>query len=169
MEPERHSTRRRFVTLASGLGITALAGCMDGQNGGGEGNETDGEGDDNGSTPEARNEPPNVEGTNLFVRVVDGEGAAIEGATVTITGGTLDGEEFETDPDGRVIRRNVEPGEYTVVAAVDEREDGEEITIETDDDATLTFEFPAPSDENENGNGSENGTESEGEGAENGG
>lgn len=167
MIPERSVTRRRFTTLISGLGAATLAGCMDeggedgeGDGDGGEENDSDGSGESenagqNGDGEDGEQDVPNVEGTNVFVRVVDAEEAAIRGATVTITGGSLDGEEFETDVDGRVIQQDVEPGEYTVTATTDGEGQEEKFTLEKGDDENLTFTFPASSEggEKQGGNG----------------
>jgi Carboxypeptidase regulatory-like domain len=159
MDPER-SSRRRFLGLTGALAVSALAGCTDDEsdgNGGGEENgseegarregtgentEADESGSESGAehgNPESENDLPNVEGTNLFVRVVDGEGAAIEGATVTVTGGAFDAEAFETDADGRVIEQGVEPGEYTVTAALDGEEAEESFTLSEGDDESIVL------------------------------
>lgn len=160
MIPERRTTRRRFTALLSGLGVATLAGCLDdgGEDGegGGNGEEDNGSSEgtgDNETGDDGEGDVPNVEGTNVFVRVVDGEGAAIPGATVTITGGGFDGEEFETDVDGRVIQQNVEPGEYTVTATADGAERAEEFSLEKGDDENLTFTFSASSEDGGEGSG----------------
>ncbi|MDL5362268.1 carboxypeptidase-like regulatory domain-containing protein [Halalkalicoccus sp. NIPERK01] len=186
MDPERHGTRRRVLGLIGALGVASLAGCTDdedeptdgegdGEDGGSEGtgpketgeeseaDETGAEsGEEHGAPEDGGGGSPNVEGTNLFVRVVDGEGAAIEGAVVRITGGSLDGEEFATDADGRVIRRNVEPGEYTVTASVGDREDERRATVEEGDDEALTFTFSAASEGGEDGSNGNAGGETGG-------
>ncbi|ADJ14175.1 carboxypeptidase-like regulatory domain-containing protein [Halalkalicoccus jeotgali] len=174
MNPERHPSRRRFL---AGLAVAAtLAGCADenGSTGGGdEGGEEGGADDESAEDPEGDNESGaghgapedgglDVEGTNLFVRVVDGTGLAIEGATVTVSGGAIEDESFTTDADGRVIRRGVEPGEYAVTAAVGDREDRREVSLAADDDESLTFTFEtAPSEGGDTGSstGNESGTD----------
>lgn len=180
MDPER-SSRRRFLGLTGALAVAALAGCTDDEN-----DENDGNGEENGSEEgagreggdeeteadesgsesgaehgdsETEDDLPNVEGTNLFVRVVNGEGAAIEGATVTVSGGAFDAEEFETDADGRVIEQGVEPGEYTVTATVDGEEAEESFTLSEGDDESVTLTLPlAGAEGEESDDGGENGS-----------
>ncbi|MCL7416561.1 MAG: carboxypeptidase-like regulatory domain-containing protein [Halalkalicoccus sp.] len=181
MTPERHGSRRRFLGLAGALGVAALAGCTDEEssgNGDGEGNggeeaasegtEENTEADESGSesgaehgNPESENDLPNVEGTNLFVRVVDGEGAAVEGATVTVTGGAFDAEAFETDADGRIIEQGVEPGEYTVTAALDGEEAEESFTLSEGEDESIALTLPLAGAEGEE---ADDGGENEGNG-----
>ncbi len=177
MTPGWRLTRRRlFVSTAGGL--AALAGCTDDEDGSEE-NGDEGENDEVGEPSadessgydgddedygegggengeqgsQAGEETLDVEGTNLFVRVVDGERIAIEGATVTITGGAFDGEAFETDADGRVIQRNVEPGEYTVTASVGGEEHQERAALETGHDESLWFTFSSSAGEEERNDG----------------
>lgn len=180
MRLERYIPRRRVLVATIGPALASLAGCTDDENGNGddsddgseeeggtereeaeEETEADEGGDESGEEhgePEGEDDLPNVEGTNLFVRVVDGEGAAIEGATVTVSGGAFDAEEFETDADGRVIEQGVEPGEYTVTASVDDEETETEFTLAEGDDESVTLTLPVAGDE-ESGDGNEsNGT-----------
>lgn len=169
MIPERSITRRRFSALTGiGVAIAALAGCTEdegddgngsdeAENGDGGGPTTDENGEGGGDDEDYEGEGTDgerededaltVEGTNLFVRVVDGERIAIEGATVTIAGGAFDGEERETDADGRVIELGVESGEYTVTVSTGGEEQTEGFTLEAGDDESLTFAFSPPSEE----------------------
>lgn len=177
MRLERYIPRRRVLVATIGPALASLAGCTDDENGNGDdgdedGSEEEGEADREGAEeeteadegdaesgeehgePEGEDDLPNVEGTNLFVRVVDGEGAAIEGATVTVSGGAFDAEEFETDADGRVIEQGVEPGEYTVTASLDDEEAETEFTLGEGDDESVTLTLPVAGDE-ESGDGNE--------------
>lgn len=181
MRLERYIPRRRVLVATIGPALASLAGCTDDENGNGddsddgseeeggtereeaeEETEADEGGDESGEEhgePEGEDDLPNVEGTNLFVRVVDGEGAAIEGATVTVSGGAFDAEEFETDADGRVIEQGVEPGEYTVTASLDDEEAETEFTLGEGDDESVTLTLPVAGDEGDGGDGNEsNGT-----------
>lgn len=153
MEPERSIGRRRFVSRAGALCLLALAGCTDdgedavsdGENAG----EADGEngteegieaGDEN-ETEAVEEEPPapEIEGTNVFVEVVDGEGTPVPGATVTVTGGTYDEAAFETSAGGGVILQDVEPGEYVITATTDAGEDERTVSIEEGEDAHVSL------------------------------
>lgn len=64
-----------------------------------------------------------MEGTNVFVEVVDGEGVPVSGVTVTVTGGEYDGQEFEIGPGGRAILQDVDSSEYVLAATIEESED----------------------------------------------
>lgn len=159
MEPERSIGRRRFVSRAGALCLLALAGCTDdGEDAddGANATEDDGEngteagieaGDEN-ETEAVEEEPPapEIEGANVFVEVVDGEGTPIPGATVTVTGGTYDGATFETDAGGGVILQDVELGEYVIAATTDAGEDERTVSIEEEEDAHVTLRVPAPAE-----------------------
>lgn len=156
MARPRSVPRRRFVSLASAAALGTLAGCPgtdagqgDGANAPADRNDTDG-GDETETDPGDEGGVPDVEGTNLFIEVVDDEGVPVPGATVTITGGEYAGQEFETDPGGGVVLRDVEPGEYTITARTDEGEDRREISLEEGEDANVTLTVPV-SAENEGG------------------
>lgn len=168
MEPERSIPihRRRFVSRAGAIGLAALAGCTDG--GDGDGSDEDAVGDDenageangdgeNGTeegieagdeneTAAVEEEPPapEIEGTNVFVEVVDGEGTPVPGATVTVTGGTYDGASFETNAGGGVILQDVEPGEYVIAATTDAGEDERTVPVEEGEDAYVSLAVPTP-------------------------
>lgn len=163
MEPERSIGRRRFVSRAGALCLLALAGCTDdGEDGGDENadNEVnateDGDGEngtkagieagDENETEAVNEEPPvpEIEGANVFVEVVDGEGTPVPGATVTVTGGTYDGATFETDAGGGVILQDVEPGEYVIAATTDAGEGERAVSIEEEEDAHVTLTVPTP-------------------------
>lgn len=136
----KRTSRRGFVALAAGVGA-ALAGCTgDGRRGADPG-EVEEEPADGGEARE-------LEGTNVFIEVVDGKGVAVPGAAVTVDGGTYDGEEFETAPGGSVVLRGVEPGDYVVTASNDEGEAEAEFSVEEGEEREVTLELPAePADE----------------------
>lgn len=138
MARDRSLPRRRVVSLAGVVALAVLTGCTD--DGVEEGDETEPEGveDDEEALPE-------VEGANVFVEVVDEEdGTPVPGVVVTVTGGGFDGEEFETDPDGGVVLRDVEPDDYTFAAATGEGDDEERVSIEEGEDETVTLAVPVP-------------------------
>lgn len=147
--------RRRFVALTAGLGAAGLAGCAD-DAGSDEpepdesGDESDGEEPDR--SPEDEDEEdgelPALEGTTVSIEVVDPAGTAVPGAMVTVTGGEYNERAFETDADGTVVLREIEPGEYAVTTTDDEGEDRAEFTLEAGEEVEVTLELPAgPEDE----------------------
>lgn len=148
MVRRRSIPRRRFVSLASVAAVGTLAGCPGTDDAG----RDDGADDEPGDRNDAGNETtdpdeggvPDVEGTNVFVEVVDGEGVPVPGVTVTVTGGTYDGEEFETDSGGGVILQNVDPGEYTITATAEGSEDERTVSLEEGEDAHLTLSVRPP-------------------------
>lgn len=109
----RHRSLRRR-RFVSLVGIAALAGCV-----GGEG-----------------------AGTGAGGAEVDGKGVPVPGATVTVVGGEHDGSEFETDPGGTVVLREVDPGEYVITATTEAGEDEREVTVEEGEDAEPTLTVP---------------------------
>jgi hypothetical protein len=155
MDADRSIPRRRFVSLAGPLCLAAFAGCTDDE----EENETE-EADENESGGAAENgttagdenesavvdeeeELPEIEGTNLFVEVVDEEGESpVPGATVTVAGGAYDEEEFETDASGTVILQDVEPGDYRLVAMTEAGEDEADVSVAEGEDANVSLEVP---------------------------
>lgn len=138
MARHRSLRRRRFVSL---VGIAALAGCVGGEGAGtgAGGAEVDGNASDEANES---GDGPEIERANLFVEVVDGEGVPVPGATVTVVGGEHDGSEFETDPGGTVVLREVDPGEYVITATTEAGEDEREVTVEEGEDAELTLTVP---------------------------
>lgn len=151
----RSIPRRRFVSLASAAVVVALAGCPgtdDAERDDGADEESADHNDADGgneTTDPDEGGVPDVEGTNVFVDVVDGEGVPVPGVTVTVTGGEYDGEEFETGPGGRVILRDVDPGEYVLAATIEEGGDERTVSIEEGEDANVTLSVPASADHGE--------------------
>lgn len=168
MDADRSIPRRRFVSLAGPPCLAALAGCTD--DGEGDGNETE-EGDENetggaaddGATAGDENESavvdeeealPEIEGTNLFVEVVDEEEESpVPGATVTVTGGAYDAEEFETDAGGTVILQDVEPGDYLIGATTEAGGDETDVSVAEGEDANVSLAVPVAMDDGEDEDG----------------
>lgn len=155
----RSIPRRRVVSLASAAVIGAFAGCPGTDDA--EQDDADEESEGNDDTADGGNETtdpdeggvPDVEGTNVFVDVVDGEGVPVPGVTVTVTGGEYDGAEFETGPGGRVILQDVEPGEYTLAATTEDGGDERAVLLEEGEDASVTLSVPATADRGDGNEG----------------
>lgn len=167
MDADRSIPRRRFVSLAGPLCLAALAGCTDekeadeNETEGGDENESGG-GAENGTTAGDENESavvdeeeelPEIEGTNVFIEVVDEGDVPVPGATVIVTGGAYDEREFETDASGTVILQDVEPGDYLIVATTEAGEDEAEISVAEGEDANVSLAVPVAMEEDEDEDG----------------